>query len=252
MSEPTRYRSIVPYPKLDRLTMAVSVLVGLCGLACLFAVDFIGAQLTDLPLLRDGFPVSDLELAIYHARMAAIGRTVGVLALASAILWLIWQYRAHANLRAIEPTRAHVRPAMSVVMWLIPVLNAPLSLWAIRELWRVGDPDAEPARPGERRRRRWTSPLVWAWWITFFTTVWLAVTGLAQAPRTGASPEELIARDHWLFAAALVGIAAAVLAIVLVNSIVGRLQRREYQVHYGGWEAWSTARIGSDGPVGSG
>ena len=106
--------------------------------------------------------------------------------MASAILWLIWQYRAHANLRTIEPERARFHPAVAVAVWPIPVLNAPLSLLAIRELWRVGDPDIEPLVAGERGRRRWTSPLVWAWWVTFFTTVGLAVTGFLQAPRTGA------------------------------------------------------------------
>src|SRR5215471_4540425 len=110
MGEPTRYRSIVPYPKLDRIAMALSVLMGLCGLACLFAVDFMDAQLADLPFLRDGFPVSDLEIAINHARMTGIGRAVGGLALASGILWLIWQYRCHANLRTIEPERARFHP----------------------------------------------------------------------------------------------------------------------------------------------
>ena len=134
-----------------------------------------------------------------------------------------------------------------MAVWPIPVLNAPLSLLAIRELWRVGDPDIEPLVAGERRRRRWTSPLVWAWWVTFFTTVGLAVTGFLQAPRTGASPEELIARDHWLIATCLVGIAASVFAILLVHSLVGRLQRRENQVRFPGWEAWSTARSGGAG-----
>jgi len=111
----------------------------------------------------------------------------------------------------------------------------------------VGDPDVEPLRAGERRRRRWTSPLVWAWWVTFFTTVGLAVKGFAQAPRTEASAAELIARDHWLIAACLVGIAASVFAILLVNSLVGRLQRRENQVRFPGWEAWTTARSGGNG-----
>lgn len=248
--EPTRYRSIVPYPRLDRVAMAVSILIGLCGLAFLFAVDFMDAQLADLPFLRDGFPISDLEVAINHARMTGIGRAIGALVLGSAIVWLIWQFQAHANLRTIEPKRARFRPTAAVAAWLLPVLNAPLSLLAIRELWRVGDPDVEPVRAGQRPRRRWMSPLVWAWWVTFFTTVGLAVTGFLQAPRSGASPEELIARDHWLIAACLVGIAAVVFAIGLVNSLVGRLQRRENQVRFPGWEAWSTARSGTDGSAG--
>jgi hypothetical protein len=234
------------------MAMAVSVPIGLSALAFLWAVDFMLAQLADLPFLRDGFPISDLEIAINHARMTGIGRTSAVLVAAGGVLWLIWQYQAHANVRALEPGASRFTPLTGVVAWLVPVANLVLPLLAIREIWRVADPYVDPAGSGERRPRRWTSGWVWAWWVTFLTAAGLAATGLAQAPRTNASPEQLIARDHWLIPACLVGMAAAVLAIVLVHRIVGRLQRKESRTRFPGWEAWTTSRGRSDGSVSRG
>jgi hypothetical protein len=241
----------VPYPRIDRIAMAVSVPIGLSALAFLWAVDFMLAQLADLPFLRDGFPISDLEIAINHARMSGIGRTIAALVAAGAVLWLIWQYQVHANVRTLERA-ARFTPVAGILSWVVPVANLVLPLLAIRDAWRAADPDVEPVGPGERPPRRWTSGWVWAWWLTFVTAAGLAVTGFAQAPRSNASPEQLIARDHWLIPACLVGIAAAVLAIVVVHSMVGRLQRKENQARFPGWEAWTTARRRSDGPVSRG
>jgi hypothetical protein len=248
MSEPSRYRSLVPYPRIDRSVMAVSVLLGLTAFAFLFAVDFMLAQLADLPFLRDGFPISDLEIAINHARMTGIGRAIAALAVATAVLWLVWQFRAHANLRSLHLPSTKFTPVTGVVAWLIPVAHLVLPVLAIRELWRVPDPDTGAANPDEPRPRTWTPMLVWGWWASFLTMVGLAVKGFAQAPTSNATPEQLIARNHWLIPACLVGIPAAVIAIVLVNRIVGRLQLKEDQVRFPGWEAWTKVRPGR-GPV---
>jgi hypothetical protein len=248
MSEPSRYRPLVPYPRIGRVTMAVSVFLGLFAAALLFAVDFMLAQLADLPFLRDGFPISDLEIAINHARMTGIGRAVALLTVVTAVLWLIWQYRAHANLRSLRLPRTRFSPPAGVVAWIVPVVNLVLPLLAIRELWRVPDPDTGAEAPGAHRGRSWTSPLVWGWWASFLAMVALAEQGFSQAPRSNASPEQLIARNHWLIPACLVGMAAAVLAIFLVNRIVGRIQLKEDQVRFPGWEAWTSART-RHGPV---
>jgi hypothetical protein len=248
VSESSRYRSLVPYPRIDRMAMAVSVPIGLSALAFLWAVDFMLAQLADLPFLRDGFPISDLEIAINHARMTGIGRTIAALVVAGGVLWLIWQFQAHANARTLEPD-ARFAPWAGVLSWLVPVVNAVLPLLAIRDAWRAADPDVAPVLTDERPRRRWTSGWVWARWLTFATAAGLAITGFAQAPRSNATAEQLIARNHWLIPACLVGMVAAVLAIVVVHSLGGRLQRKEGQARFPGWEAWTTSRRRSDGPV---
>src|SRR5262249_17083436 len=160
--------------------------------------------------------------------------------------------QVHANARTLEPA-ARFAPAAGVLSWFVPVANAVLPLLAIRDAWRAADPDVPPVTPGERRPRRWTSGWVWAWWLAFATAAGLAGgggagAGSAQARRSTASAQQLIAGAHLLTPACVVGMAAAVLAIVVVHSRVGRLPRKESQARFPGWEAWTTARR-SNGPV---
>lgn len=198
-----------------------------------------GAQLSYLPFLAANLPVSDFEIAVNHARLSGIGWGLAIVGVALGLLWAVWQYQAHDNLRALRVGRPRFAPVAGVLAWLIPVANLVVPVLAVRELWRVGDPDV--TGPDGIRR---TGPLVWIWWLLLLAGIGLALRGFSLVPKTVATPEQLISRNHWLIAASLVGIPSAVVSIVLVNRITARLLLKEDQVRYPGWKAWSSRHRG--------
>jgi len=158
---------------------------------------------------------------------------LGLVVVAAAVLWLVWQYQAQANLNALRPARFH--PGAVIVAWLIPGLNVAASLMAMRQLWLGTDPEKQ-----ERRARRpRTTPVLWLWWVSWITAATLFLFAVLRTPASGASADQLIARDSLLVPGCLVGIAAAVFAIILLVKIERRLDLTEDMVARPGWQTWS-------------
>jgi len=152
-----------------------------------------------------------------------------------AIMWLIWQYRAHANLRvAVAGTRWP--PLLAVATWFIPVVNLVGPPLAMRELWRASHPDREDWR------NTWTTPLLWLWWLLLVSSAGLTVWALAPAWHDSATLRELFVRDHRAVIAAGVGIPTALTTAILMVRINGRVTLREDLAHVGKWRGWTEGR----------
>jgi hypothetical protein len=99
---------------------------------------------------------------------------------AAAAAYVTWLVRAR---QANDPSA----PSTAVAgAWLIPGVNLVGPALLVHELWKG-------TRPPSDRRARWLA-LVAAWWLSWLTTLTLAVTGLARDPSgglTGAGLAEL-------------------------------------------------------------
>ncbi|HKP70301.1 MAG TPA: DUF4328 domain-containing protein, partial [Pyrinomonadaceae bacterium] len=58
--------------------------------------------------------------------------------------FLIWLYRAHANLDALGARNLEFTPGWAVGWWFIPFANLVKPYQAVREVWYESDPDADP------------------------------------------------------------------------------------------------------------
>lgn len=226
----------IRHPSTQSWATLTSVFLGVLALDFAFVVDFILPDVHDLPFLMQGLPVADSELHLNHVRLEFVTKTAILFGAATVVSWLIWQYLAHANARGLARGRRSLPPAVGVAAWIIPGLNLILPLLAMRSLWRSGDPDAE--EPGHRQG--WTTPFLWLWWAAWVTG--LVLLAMAYGPvLDGGEPTyaELITRDHFVIAAALVGILAAVLAIINIQLTNARLNLREDRVLFPGWAGWT-------------
>jgi hypothetical protein len=209
--------------------------MGLFAMVCVFTIDFIGPDLYTRSFIRDGLPVSYTEIHKNHGRLLFVSRAAVVLGVASAILWLFWQFRSQSNVRALGAPGMRFRPTFTVLAWMVPVANLVLPPLAVRELWRASDPDVAP---GEWRRTR-TSPVIWLWWLAFLAG--LVLLAFAYGRIVGVhrpSVEALMSRDRFVRGAAGVGIVASLLGVVLVEATNARVFGKMEAMTARSWEAW--------------
>jgi hypothetical protein len=226
----------LPYDALRGLVPAIVLCLFAMALFFGFLLESLrGDQLT-LSFELGGLPVGDLEIFANHDRLVRDVKFLLLFGAIAAVLWLVWQYRAHANLRVLVPgTRFH--PVVGVALWFIPVVNLVGPPLAIRELWRASHP--------ERRdwRKAWTTPVLWLWWLSVLSAAGLAWWALAPAWHAHPTPQELYVRDHRAVIAAGIAIVSAVLAAVLIVLVHGRVTQREDLVRDGGrWTGWADER----------
>jgi hypothetical protein len=223
----------LPYPFLNRLSHAISFCLGGFALVCVFTMDFIGPDLVTRSFERGGLPVSYTEIHRNHERLTLVARGAVLFGVAIALMWLVWQFRAQANVRALGAKGLRFRPVLSTATWLVPVANLVLPLFAVRELHRASDPDSGPL---DWRGRR-TLPVLWIWWPAVLSTLGLlaiAYHGMGPHP----SFDRLITRDRFVRGAGGVGLVASLLAIVIVESINARVFGKMEALTASSWAEW--------------
>src|SRR5437667_12701875 len=134
-------------------------LLVLAGVVSVFAIDYITYDLHTLYDLAAGSPVA-LERGRAHTRLQDMSTAFVVVFVLTAVVWLIWQYRAHANLRAIGAQDLRFSPLKGVASWFVPVGNLVLPYLAVGQLWKGSHPEAGVADWTARRR----TPRVALWW----------------------------------------------------------------------------------------
>jgi hypothetical protein len=208
--------------------------VPLIALLMMFVYDYLRADLYTLDFVRVDLPVSSYEIGLNHLRLLAVSIAAIVLGGVEAVLWLLWQYRAHANLASLALGKLRFRPLLAVGTWFVPVANLVLPLVAMRELWRASDPFPE----GLYRRKRWTNPLLWIWWAGFLAGLAFVARGLLLG--LGATTaDDLIGRDHAFQYAALIAIPTVIVSAILIALIDRRLALAEDRARFPSWEAWT-------------
>jgi hypothetical protein len=138
----------------------------------------------------------------------------------AAIPWLLWQHRAHRNLKALGVTSPRYTPGWAVGGWFIPVASVFMPYLTMRELRHGSDPgmierDIRNAK-GTPLLRSW-----WALWLGSIIPLFVAGVMGAYGDITG-----LIAQAAWGVVYALLLSAAAILAIMLVRQIQANQQQR--------------------------
>ena len=158
-------------------------------------------------------------------------------AVATGVVFILWQWRSAKNAEAFGQTAARYRPGWSIGGWFVPLANFVIPVLIMQDLWRSSDPHLSP----EDGRRRPRSALVGWWWAAFVVACW-AARG-ADATDTSSLSDLRAADNNATLAVALLAV-AAILAIAVVRSITAR------QVALRVWRAesdWSSASASGAG-----
>jgi hypothetical protein len=185
-------------------------------LALMFGAVAVLMEMSLLQRIIDGSQVTLAEATASDNRVALSVRLWLILLVATVVVWLIWQHRAHANLKALG-TELEYSPGWAVGFWLIPIANLWKPFQVNRELWKAsGDVN------DWRSQRTW--PVLGWWWASWISA---GVLGrVAAAARASAeTPMEIRSADIVDVLSTVVVVASAVLAILLVRSVLERQDR---------------------------
>lgn len=200
----------------------VALLLIVAGLSLIQALTQVRPMLWPEPV-TDRFEVVFFRFA--WSAMQPLLAIINLAVLATEVLWLIWQHRAHANLVARGVPGLRFTPGWSVAWWFIPIASLFQPFRAVRELDRTVGEGREPA-VGDG----W----LWAWWLTYLAMGFAAFPAFFvffgqifdNLGPDGRLPEVVtITTDQvrtlafWWFVAAVVRAVAAVLAIRVVQGI---------------------------------
>jgi cobalamin synthase len=149
---------------------------------------------------------------------------IGFYPVPAAIAWLLWQHRAHRNLRVLGATELQYTPGWAVAWWFVPFALFVMPYRTVRELWKASDPDA----PEAAWKQIPTPRLLALWW-----GVWLGglVLLIIAAPFGRPGDVASLTTEAALGVAAALAIAfAGILAAALVRQIDARQELKRAEV----------------------
>ncbi|MDP3984792.1 MAG: DUF4328 domain-containing protein [Acidimicrobiia bacterium] len=176
-------------------------------LAVAGCIELISAATSGVTLVRQQTRIAQLASGRFSFTTGwelGVGLALGLAYLATGIIWMIWQHRAHRNVGLWINPRFR---ASAIWWWIVPVANLFMPLRAVREI----------AVTVGRERPRWLS---W-WWGVLLTGNFLgaATSGIDYS-------RNLVAFETVSLASSLSITAAAALGIALVGSIDRGLAER--------------------------
>lgn len=191
--------AVIPPPDFevggDRTTFALGVL-RVTQVACVVAAVLSFLRLLDL--------VSSLAALFLFA--------LDLLHLVSAVAFLVWLRRAHANLALLGIPTRHGSTA-AVAMFFIPIANLLLPTFVVGDVWNASAPTSRLRRAGGTRIE------VVRWW-----SVYLVASFLYGAGRYLAMDDDLRAVSSALL---VIACALGSLAAQLTTTLITDIDRRE-------------------------
>ncbi|MDT0321794.1 DUF4328 domain-containing protein [Streptomyces millisiae] len=199
------------------LTVLLTVCAGLSllGSAAASRMRTTVADIRDgnLPTLREAQDVDDF----YNGAITI--QALGLLA--TSIVFIIWFHRIRVNAEVFDPAGQRMRRGWAIGSWFVPVVNLWFPKMIANDAWRASTPwGVDPARG-----------VVNAWWV-----LWLLsslVDFSAQVQDLGGEglghAEDLEALENQasiLTLSGVLGVAAAVLAILFVRRLSQRQQTK--------------------------
>ena len=172
------------------------------------------------------------RLTLYELLQGLAGIGTLLVFVALAVAFLMWLHRASKNLPALgnPPQRIEFTPGWAVGWFFIPFANIVMPYKAVREVWEKSEPSIR-TEDDFMFTPPSSAPLLVGWWIAFIATN-VAGNISAKLLEQAKTDEALRFTAGVDTIASLLGIVAAVLAILVVRGIDRRQAERARHVTY--------------------
>jgi hypothetical protein len=229
VSQPPQWRS------LSGLASALTVLFAVDAVAGIFAVVALANRLGVINDLENGNFAGDILKRAHDAddlSNAAIA-IVGILGLATAVVFIIWMWRAAKNNEALGRMNPRLGPGWAIGGWFIPIANFVIPILIMQDLWRGSDPTVARGDPGWRAGRG--SALFGWWWALWLLGIVRIFAGNDNSDSSHSLSD--IKRSNQVALVAFLGHAvAAGLAIGVVRKLTAR-QEECLRTQQSAWNA---------------
>jgi hypothetical protein len=224
---------------LSGLASALTILFTLDAVAGLFGIAAIANRLNVINDFENGNFGSDILKRAQDADdlANAAAAILGVLGLATAVVFIIWMWRAAKNNEALGRMNPRLGPGWSIGGWFIPIANLVIPILIMQDLWRGSDPTVARGDPGWRTSRG--SGLIGWWWAAFLVGS-IRVFANSDSADSKNSLSDIKSSNR----VAIVGLAAHVIAAVLAISLVRKLTARQEACLRAQQAAWHAANPG--------
>ena len=165
---------------------------------------------------REGHFVTLAEIEQADTLVVASAVVWLVLFAVTGIVWCVWQHRAQRNAIELADGKLEFTPGWAVGWWFVPFANLVKPFQTVRELWKA-------SHGGDNGRVVATWSVIGWWW-----GLWLGASVLGRfivRPGSVHSASDLIGHDTWEIVANGVAVVAAILAIMIVRSVVALQER---------------------------
>ncbi|MCI0379549.1 MAG: DUF4328 domain-containing protein [Gemmataceae bacterium] len=144
--------------------------------------------------------------------------------LVSALLFLIWLFKAHQNLLRLNVYGVRSSPGAVIGGFFAPFVNLVLPYLVVQEVWKASAPEHPEDATAWMAQPR--NPWIGGWWF-----LWIASILLALWSHLLREENLELEKPHWLaLAAALCKLGAGYCLIVIIGDITARQQARYAQV----------------------
>ena len=143
----------------------------------------------------------------------------------TVVVFLMWLYRAHSNLNALQARNLQFTPGWAVGWWFIPFANLVKPFQVVREVWWESDPDSAESEPVFLSESLRSAPT----YMGFWWAMWLLSNFAANVTSRVYDPETMdnIEIGGILFViTGILSVASAILAIMVVKDISERQTKR--------------------------
>jgi len=181
------------------------------------------AQASMLQAAAAGRQITDAEATVNDARQSLVALAGFGMLIVTAVVWCVWKHRAHQNTAALGARGQQFSPGWAVGYYFVPVLHLWRPFQAMGEIWRASDPAVENVRGTEWQHGE-VPGLLRGWWAAWIAAGILGNVAAGMAGG-GPSPQRALTCTWIGIVGSLVGIAAAVLAIVVVRTLTHRQER---------------------------
>jgi len=158
-------------------------------------------------------------------RQAAVAVAQLAVLIVTAILFLVWIYRAYRNLSALGASGLEYSGKWAVGGWFIPIMNFWRPYQVTAEIWKASDPDCNEPE-GEAWQTTSVSPLVKFWWALWIIGGMIGGILLRFAFQEPEDLEAFRTRGVVFMVADVIDIPAAILAILVVWYITNRQEEK--------------------------
>jgi hypothetical protein len=149
--------------------------------------------------------------------VTAASITSAVITLVTAVLFIVWMWRAAKNSEALGRDHPRLGPGWAIGGWFIPLGNLAIPVLVMQDLWRGSA--VQIPRGDMRWRIADRSPLVGWWWAALV----VSIPKSFGVDSTGASElDDLRGSAALNLVFMLAAVAAAVLAILVVRRLAAR------------------------------
>jgi LSD1 subclass zinc finger protein len=211
------YRSGATLALLARLFLFLEMLMSVVMLvSSYFELTLLQREAAGEIVPDDAFDANEMrQLVLAGAHLALMIPTV--------VFFVMWFYRAHANLEPLGARRLKYTPGWAAGSWFVPFLNLIRPAQIAQEIWRHSDPDAV-LEDGTIEEATGNSTLIIFWWL-----FWLVCNIAANVSlRLGLddNPQQQIGATVVAMIADATSIIASLFALAVVSVVHGRQEAR--------------------------